>query len=74
MITLTTIGGTLAAFIAAVFAAWMIGRKSARDAVALDQARAELEARNKADEIEQAVAGNDPADNRAKLKSRWGAK
>ena len=74
MITLTTIGGTLAAFIAAVFAAWMAGRKSARDAVALDQARAELEARTTADEIEQAVAGNDPADNRAKLKSRWGAK
>ena len=56
--------------LAALFFARRSGVKSER----AKQAQAELRAREKADEVEDAIAGRSAGENRELLKKRWGRK
>lgn len=63
------VGGILAMIAAAFFKGRSAGKRTERDKQAADR----LKARTEADKIEDAVAGRNPDDNRAKLKvwSPW---
>jgi hypothetical protein len=62
-------GGIYTVLIGLIGAALLYARKTGKDAVKNEQARAEAKARDVADEIDDAVAGRDPTSNRERLKS-----
>jgi HAMP domain-containing protein len=69
-LTLAIAGAALTAIVGLIAGVWHAARQSARDAAELAEARRRLEAEQVLDEIEQAIAGNDPADNRKEL-AKW---
>jgi hypothetical protein len=71
--TLTMAIGAALAAIAALVGIYANARADGRATERLVQQTRELNAIKTAQDVEQAVAGNDRADNRAKLQ-KWGAK
>ena len=69
-LTLVAAGAALMAIVGLVAGVWQAARHSARNAAELADARRRLEAERVVDEIEQSVAGNDPATNREEL-AKW---
>ena len=60
----------IAAVIAAIAGAWMKGRSSGANAERGKQAARDAVAMSEAQRIDQAIAGNDPDENRKEL-SKW---
>jgi hypothetical protein len=69
-LTLAAAGAALMAIVGLVAGVWQAARQAAHNAAELADARRRLEAERVVDEIEQSVAGNDPADNRKEL-GKW---